>query len=381
METPRYEAAVIGGGPAGAAAALALARGGRRVLLLDASAPAAFRVGEALPPAGRPLLRDLGVLDAFLADGHLPCYANLSAWGGGGLHETDFIYDRNGHGWHLDRARFDARLRAAASDAGAGLREGTRLRAAERAGGGWRLHLTSEEGNAELRCGWIADATGRGSAVARRHGATRMHDDALVAFAARFRSPSPEAGSSPEGGSGDRDGRTLVEAAPDGWWYAALVPSGERVVAFLTDADLAGRELLTAEGFRARLEETEHVRAIIDRHGYEMEGRPRGADASSARLDRFTGDGWVAAGDAALGFDPLSSQGILTALYTGMKAGQSLHAHLSGDADALGGYVDRLEEIHRAYAANRLTHYALETRWPDHPFWHRRHAARGSTEV
>lgn len=40
-----------------AAAALTLARGGCRVLLLDASAPGAFRVGEALPPAAMPLPR------------------------------------------------------------------------------------------------------------------------------------------------------------------------------------------------------------------------------------------------------------------------------------------------------------------------------------
>ena len=71
-----------------------------------------------------------------------------------------------------------------------------------------------------------------------------------------------------------------------------------------------------------------------------MEDRPRGADAGSARLDRFVGDGWVAAGDAALSFDPLSSQGMLTALYTGMKAGQALSAHLAGDGGALEAYAD-----------------------------------------
>jgi hypothetical protein len=43
------------------------------------------------------------------------------------------------------------------------------------------------------------------------------------------------------------------------------------------------------------------------------------------------GGGPVGAAAAALSFDPLSSQGILTALYTGMRAGQAPYAHLTGE--------------------------------------------------
>ncbi len=362
MREERYEAVVAGGGPAGSAAALVLVRGGRRVLLLDDAPPGAFRVGEAIPPAARPLLRDLGVLDRVEGGGHLPCYGNRSAWGSPELRETDFIFDPNGHGWHLDRARFDAALRDAARDAGAEVREGVKLTSAVREDAGWRLSVSSTEGTAEVACGWVVDATGRRSAIARRHGAVRVAADGLVAFFTRFRPAT----------TGDQDARTLIEGVPDGWWYTALVPSGERVVAFLTDGDLTGRDVLTAEGFVARLAGTEHVQATLARHGYAPCAPPRGADAGSARLDRFTGEGWLAAGDAVISFDPLSSQGIMTALYTGMKAGQALAAVLSGDDGALEPYVARLEEIHRVYMENRTTYYAEERRWPESPFWRRR---------
>ena len=343
---------------------MVLGRAGRRVLLLDPSTPGAFRVGEALPPSARPLLRDLGLLDRFLDEGHLPCYGNLSAWGAPWLHPTDFLFDRNGHGWHLDRARFDAQVRDAARAAGAKVRTGARLTSAERLGKRWRIEWSGEGRACEVRSSWVVDATGRRCAVARRHGATRLHDDGLVAFFARFHPAVPGA---------DRDARTLIEAVPDGWWYTALVPSGERVVAFLTDPDLVDRSaLLSSAGFVAALAGTNQVGAALTTHGYAIAGRPRGTDAGSARLDRFAGPGWLAAGDAALSFDPLSSQGILNALYTGMKAGQALDAHLSGDMSALAGYASRLEEIHQAYQRNRTTYYGYETRWPGDPFWRRR---------
>jgi 2-polyprenyl-6-methoxyphenol hydroxylase-like FAD-dependent oxidoreductase len=361
----RFHAVVAGGGPAGAAAALVLARGGRRVLLVDDRPRGAFRIGEALAPAARPLLRDLGVLDRVLGDGHLPRHGNLSSWGSPGLHASDFIFDPNGPGLGLDRARFDASLRDAAREAGAGVREDARIASAERDGdGGWQVVLRSTDGTAQkAACDWLVDATGRSAALARQHGAQRMHADGLVAFYARFAA----------GREGDRDARTMVESAPGGWWYTALVPGGERVVAWLTDADLADRAALLSEaGFCSMLGESRHVLATLHAHGYTIAARPRGADAGSARLDRFVGDGWVAAGDSALSFDPLSSQGILTALYTGMRAGQALDAHLAGNAAALPAYADRLEEIHRAYEENRSVFYGFEARWAPFSFWRRR---------
>jgi flavin-dependent dehydrogenase len=354
-----FDVAVAGGGPAGCAAALVLARAGRRVLLVDE--PPRLKVGEGLPPAARRVLDALGVLGRVAADGHRPSYGNLSSWGSRELVPTDFVFGADGPGWQLDRVRFDASLRDAAREAGAEVREGAWIWHADRLPGrrAWEVPL----GDDVVECGWMIDATGRRSALARKEGAVRTPGDAQVAFHARFRAPSED----------DQDGRTLVEAAPDGWWYTALVPGGERVVAYLSDSDLAGREALEPEGFAARLAATLHVRTLLEEFGYEMDAEPRGADASGARLDRFRGEGWVAAGDAALSFDPLSSQGMLTALYSGMKAGEAVHAQLSGDASALEAYESRLEEVWAAYRENRAAHYAAEMRWAARPFWRRRH--------
>jgi 2-polyprenyl-6-methoxyphenol hydroxylase-like FAD-dependent oxidoreductase len=67
-----YEVVVAGGGPAGATAALCLARAGHRVLLADSADPAKFKIGEALPPAARTLLHDLDLWQRFQQENHLP---------------------------------------------------------------------------------------------------------------------------------------------------------------------------------------------------------------------------------------------------------------------------------------------------------------------
>ena len=52
---------VIGGGPAGSACAIRLARGGARVAIVEASEFSRFRIGETIAPSVRPLLAQFGV--------------------------------------------------------------------------------------------------------------------------------------------------------------------------------------------------------------------------------------------------------------------------------------------------------------------------------
>lgn len=357
-----FATVIVGGGPAGASAAITLARLGKRVVLVDDSS-GRFKIGEALAPAARPLLRDLRVMDRFLADGHLPCYGNVSAWGSSDAHCTDFVYNPHGHGWHLDRARFDAMLQDEARIAGAEIVLQARFTSAEYEQSDSRVTIRTADGVRELHASWLIDATGRSSFVARQLGAERIHDDRMVAFFVRCRHSGPD--------RRDADARTFIEATPDGWWYTALVPSGERIVAFLTDSDLANRAALKkASAFMELLETTRHVGERVN--GYRPDGDPHAVDAGTARLDRFGGPGWLAVGDAALSFDPLSSQGILNALFMGLKAGQATAASLSGDPGPVGEYLQRLENIYGAYRSNRNTYYAAEQRWRDRPFWQRR---------
>ena len=66
----RFDVIIVGGGPAGASTAYALARGGARVLVLDRAAfPRAKACAEYLNPQASRLLSDMGALDSVEAAG------------------------------------------------------------------------------------------------------------------------------------------------------------------------------------------------------------------------------------------------------------------------------------------------------------------------
>lgn len=361
-----YDVAVIGGGRAGAAAARMLAAGGRRTLLVDR--PGRRRMGESLAPVVRTLLRELGAWDSFQTDGHLPCYGNESLWGSPAVHSTDFIRTPYGHGWHIDGALFDQGLRAGAEAAGAAVWADTSLAGLRRDGNsGWQVRLMRPRGKRQdVRARFVIDATGRGHRVAHSLGIGRRYDDRLLAFQALFR-PDPSRRET------DEDSLSFVESVARGWWYTARVPVNggcQRTVVLFTDAGASwARTAATGAGFLALLETAPAIRKKLTRYGYTLAAGPVAVDARSSRLERLHGDGWLAVGDAAMAFDPLSSQGILTALYGGVKAANAVLAHLDGDADALASLENDLVAVYRHFQFNRERCYRLEKRWSDSPFW------------
>lgn len=363
------EVAIAGGGAAGSACALVLARRGVRVLLIE-PAPGAPRAGEVLRPSARPALEALGLdPDLDMAD-HAPCTGIRSAWGVPALGATDFIRNPYGNGWCLDRARFDSMLRDRAAAAGARLLCGTGLRAATRDAAGWRLGLTDA---ATLHARILVDCTGRGGRHARAAGAARVAEDRLVAALAVFEARADAAAA--------RCSTLLVEADEEGWWYTAALPRGRRVVAYLTDSDLPGAHLARSRAGMVRLLcRAPHVESALRAEDAAWCGEPQAFPAGTARLLRPAGQDWLAAGDAALASDPLSGSGLEHALLGGLAAAPACEGLLAGDIGPAETYVAQTAARSRDMLAARARAYAQERRWPWSPFWARRHAARPIVE-
>jgi flavin-dependent dehydrogenase len=353
------DVAVVGSGPAGAAIAIALARKGLSVAVLSRSrtGPA---IGETVPPSIiRPLAR-LGLWESFLAAGHAQADGTVVAWGEQQPFENDYVFNAYGPGWHIDRDDFDAMLVSAARDAGADIYP-CRVRAClPIEGSGWMLSTSGSGDTANLRARWVVDATGRAGWLSRRRGATRHSLDRLVSLVKFLPANSI------------RETRTLIEASEFGWWYAARLPRNRAVVAYFSDADLLPPDKRAhAALWRDRFARTGIIADICKDspdHGLHYFA------ASSARMLPCGGARWIAVGDAASCYDPLSGQGITKALTSASNAAECIFERLDDGAEPK-AFCEMVGRDFDQYLQFRNAHYARETRWQDGVFWHRRSRA------
>lgn len=359
-----FDVAIVGGGPGGSATAVSLRMRfpTLSVVLIEASHYDLTRVGETMPPPARPILEHLGVWQAFLAQRHREVYGTAAAWGSATTLDNDFFYMPANIGWHLDRAAFDCMLASQAESRGASLVLDTRVYQARRARGQWQLTLST---GADISARFIVDAAGGNAALARNCGARFVDADRLVGIARFF-----------DGGA--EDPRTMVETFSDGWWYTAGLPNGRRITTCMTDADLARRlGLRQTDEWTKRLATMSHVQAIVG------EGKPCSPlvvrSAASRRLEPVADGDWLAVGDSASRFDPLSSQGIVKALRSGVFASYAIGDLLTrSDDTGLSRYRRYVRDEFESYVEVRAKYYRQEQRWPTNEFWRRRHDTIGN---
>jgi len=347
---------VVGGGPAGASAAIFLASRGLDVVVVDRAArptPGSGRrmkIGESLPPDAGSLIDQLGVRERFEAGTHLPCYGNKSYWGGDEARHHDFVsHPRGDHGWHIDRVEFEHMLVERAIEVGVAFHGGTTVTGACRSGDRWDVALACVDGRSiEARYDFVVDATGRAAWFARRQGVDRLVEDdplALVAFL----------------GTAEvvEDTTTLVESTDAGWWYSAAIPGQRMATAFFCKPDEHERAAwLQEDGWWALLSRAPHTeRRIADGRGGIL-APPRFVSAQSAILERLHGDGWLAVGDAAMTYDPIASHGLMLAMVGARDAARAIHRALAGEGHALAAYDALMWAAFQQYGRQRLRLYA-----------------------
>jgi flavin-dependent dehydrogenase len=325
-------------------------------MVIEATPKTYRAVGETLSAQARPLLQALGIWEEFSRAGHLPCHGSISAWGSDDLAERDLVFSPYGNAWQLDRMVFDEMLLSAAKQAGALVRRGQLCEDFRRDGEGWRIELTGET----IRANWLIDATGRRSMVARGLGAKREIVDQLVAIYGTAISMSGT----------DQDGRTFIESAPDGWWYSTLTPGGRRTVSFQTDADLfPAQEWRSGIWFAERIGRTRYLSGVLAVHAYKLPEAPQLTSAHSGRSGQYLGDRWLAVGDAAMSFDPLSGQGILNAMTTAVEAAKVV---IDETPESQNAYQELNQSTWKYFLQKRRSYYMNERRWPEQAFWSRR---------
>ena len=249
-----------------------------------------------MPPEAKPLLVFLGLWNHFLSDSHLPSYSNRSIWGNPNITYKDFIFNKYGCAWHLDRLKFDKMLIEKASKLGCIYKRSISTSIYQNSDKFWRLFTTEVNGKVEcIKAEIVVDATGRSSIFAQTQGIQRIIYDRLIGIIGIYSSEYM-----------DKDSTTLIESAPDGWWYTANVPRKLRIAVFFTYSDLPiARKTLTIEGWKKLLQDTIHIQLSIDSNHYSLIHNPFAVMANSSKLSRIIGKNWLAVGDASASYQIL----------------------------------------------------------------------------
>lgn len=359
MSAP-IDVVIIGAGPAGIASALALQARGVRVVVAERLLRGTRGTpGETLPGRARRVLGGLGIAGVLDDWSCTPIHAHRARWGPV-ARERSLMLDPDGHGWQVDRDRFDELLRERALDRGIDVRLGMRCTSVARETGTWRIRLEQDRGSSSLRAAFVVDATGRSAFIARRLGARRERRDRSIAMIAGILGPAATPGS------------TLIEACPAGWWYASALASEDVALTFVSDAGLV------PPGADARARAfLDHLRAapLVERHlaGCGAPAWLRVVSATPAVTAPMAGSGWLATGDAAAVHDPLEFSGVTKALEHGRLSAAAIAGWLGGDPGALDRYRARAETEFAVHLRNRRARYAA-TGMSRFAFWRERSA-------
>jgi flavin-dependent dehydrogenase len=389
--SPEVDAIVIGGGPAGAAAARLLAAWGHSVLVLTKPIDEARGLAESLPPSTRKLLAAVGVLDAVEVAGFYRATGNTVWWASADGRVEMFQHAGEAGeaaGYQVFRPAFDRLLIARTAAAGARVLIGASVKHVQADDAGGMSHVQFEHDGRTVTSSarFVLDCSGRAGVIARqgyRRYETGHRMQALIGIWER--SVAVEGGA-PDGRGWDLpdETQTVVETYEDGWaWSVPVSPTVRHVGTMVNGATTrltrgpAIGEVYKSElaktrqlGVRMRAAAGAHLRhvwacdaSLYSAHTY--------ADASRQSL---------LVGDAGAFIDPLSSFGVKKALASAWIAGVAVHTSLrdSGRKQIAFDFFSSWER--QVYATNlQRTRDFARRAYEQHPsaFW----AARADAGV
>lgn len=302
---------VIGGGPAGSAAAAVLGRAGRDALVLEAARFPRFHVGESIVPAATSLWKSIGLWDklqptAFARKGGADFLI------ADGSKETKFWFARYlDESFHrvlqVDRAQFDRIALDHAKSCGAEVLEGCRVTDVAFLRPGVEVTWKDEAGaERRERARALLDCSGMKCFLAKRLGWRKPVDGmtkvAVFAHYSDVRLPE-----------GDRAGNTEIVAAADAWFW--LIPmtieaDGRNTTSVGVVIDREVRDAWGGDSLALMERLFDSSPVVRERLAGAIRLTPAHVEADfSYRCEPGFGDSFSLVGDAAAFLDPIFSTG------------------------------------------------------------------------
>ncbi len=328
-----FDVIVLGAGPAGAAAAVALAAQGLNTAVVSrAGTPGvqglSVRAFASLTEAG------LGAAAACASEPVTRC-----VWWAGQQSER-------GREALIERASFDARLRTSLRESAvcwmeASVQDVTRVHEA------WQIGTNQ----GRVRGRTVLDARGR---FARR---SDDRGPLLVSWSIVLQSGRP---ATP---------RSAVSALDDGWCWLAVTEKGTLSAQFVGPATRRLSRSQVAERVQSAGRSLANGWLSTDR--LLGEGSYRACAAVARYSQPSRGQGYLRIGDAAVAMDPLSGNGIHEAVRSARVAVAALNSYLRGEAwSVVARFVDeRSRELWRRSVSAAAGFYRQQADWSGSDFW------------
>ena len=311
----KYDAAIIGAGPAGAAAAISLAGKGYRVALIDKEKfPRDKLCGDFVNPINWPILRELGVENDVLSSEHDKVTAFRITACSGEHAQVRLPADNSApeFGLGLSRTRFDLALVRKAEHKGAVVLQGCRIKSLERETRGWKLLLDHAPGDGEIRAPVLIGADGRNSWVAHRLGLTSAAETHGRSVGFQIHLDAPNA----------VRGNIGIHLFPGG--YAGLVGLGGNSfnLCLAVDKQRLPREKQLEFLSESLLPQNPYLRELL--LNCRQVGAARATYPVYFKPRRCVADGILFIGDAARVNEPVSGEGIYFAMKSALLAAETI---------------------------------------------------------
>jgi ABC-type nitrate/sulfonate/bicarbonate transport system ATPase subunit/flavin-dependent dehydrogenase len=324
LRTKKFDAEVIiiGGGPAGAALGAYLARAGVDHMIIDKSHHPRAHVGESLSFSTTGILRELGFLRQVEDEQQFTPKYGVSWTTWFAEDQVDFWYDEleeGGFAFHVDRGKFDEMFLRFTRESGSRVFSGAtvervNLNRAHQATG---VTVKIGESRFSLNSRLVVDASGRQGVLGHQLGLVRQ-SSGYPQFAVHswFTNVRCDAATT---------NNTHIHLLPIKRGWAWQIPITDQITSV---GIVSGREhhLKSGDDVEQFFRSTVGLSpALAERMSDAKRLREFRMDGNYCyTMDRFTGNGWLMAGDAAYFVDPIFSSGIGDALHSAKFAARAI---------------------------------------------------------